>query len=275
MPTLSSYGELAMTTLKPAIHGMGFLDGVRAWRIWTLLSYQDIVLRYRGSALGPVWMVANLGVIMLGVTILYSELLNQTPSTFMPFLATSLVLMNVIWPILLEGCHTFAASPDIVRQVRMPLSVLVMRTISRNMIVLAHNAILIVIVFVAFNKFMSVKLLETMLGLVLLLLNLGWISVLLAVVGARFRDAIQIVTSILNFMGIFTPIYWLPSLIKENRILLDINPLYHMIEIVRQPLLGDVASALNYTVTGVGAIVGWLIALFVFNWARRKVAFWV
>jgi ABC-type polysaccharide/polyol phosphate export permease len=264
-----------MTTLQPAVRGMGFFDGIGAWRIWTLLGWQDIVLRYRGSALGPVWMVANLGVIMLGVTILYSELLKQKPETFMPFLAVSLVLMNLIWPILLEGCHTFAGSPDIVRQVRMPLSALIMRTVFRNIIVLGHNAILIVIVFVGFNKFGDVKLPAVLLGLCLLLLNLGWIAILLAIVGARFRDAFQIVTSILNFMGIFTPIYWVPSLIQNNRILLDINPLYHLIEVVREPMLGRMASGLNYTVTGIGVIVGWAVALWVFHRARQRIAFWV
>jgi lipopolysaccharide transport system permease protein len=264
-----------MTTLQPSMRGMTFMDGVLAWRIWTLLGWQDIVLRYRGSALGPFWMVANLGVLMLGVTILYSELLNQKPETFMPFLAVSLVLMNVIWPILLEGCHTFAGSPEVVRQVRMPLSALIMRTMFRNMIVLGHNAILIAIVFVGFNKFGAVKPLEALFGVALMLINLGWISVLLAIVGARFRDAIQFVTSILNFMGIFTPIYWLPSLIKNNRILLDINPLYHLIEVVRQPMLGEMPSTLNYAVLIIGGVVGWIVALVVFNWGRTKVAFWV
>jgi ABC-type polysaccharide/polyol phosphate export permease len=264
-----------MTTLQPATRGMGLLDGVRAWRIWTLLGWQDIVLRYRGSALGPVWMVANLGVLMLGVTILYSELLKQKPETFMPFLATSLVLMNVIWPVLLEGCHTFAGSPDIVRQVRMPLSALVMRTIFRNIIVLGHNALLIVIVFVGFNKFGNVKPIETLFGVFLLLFNLGWMSVLLAVLGARFRDAFQIVSSILNFMGIFTPIYWLPSLIKDNRILLDINPLFHMIEVVREPILGGAASNLNYLTTILGGLIGWSIAILVFQKTRQRIAFWI
>jgi ABC-type polysaccharide/polyol phosphate export permease len=264
-----------MTTLQPATRGMGLMDGILAWRIWTLLGWQDIILRYRGSALGPVWMIANLGVIMLGVTILYSELLKQKPETFMPFLAVSLVLMNVIWPILLEGCHTFAGSPDIVRQVRMPLSALIMRTIFRNMIVLGHNALLIVIVFVGFQKFGDIKIIETLFGIVLLIVNLGWMAVLLSVLGARFRDAFQIVSSILNFMGIFTPIYWVPSLIQNNRILLDINPLFHLIEIVREPMLGGAASNLNYICTIGGALAGWGIAIWVFQSTRKRIAFWI
>src|SRR5262245_21102529 len=100
-----------LKTMTMRVDPNGLIAGISAWRIWTLLAWQDIKMRYRGSVLGPLWMVANLGIVVVGVTILYSELLNQPVHTFMPYLVVSLLVMNFIWPVLIEGCHAFANSP--------------------------------------------------------------------------------------------------------------------------------------------------------------------
>ncbi len=264
-----------MDSIRPPEQGLDLWDGVKAWRIWTLLAFQDIKMRYRGSALGPFWIVANLVVVLGGITVLYGELLNQPYDTFMPFLTISMVLMGMFMPMLIESCNSFAAAPEVVRQVRMPLSVLVMRTVFRNLLVTAHNIVIIIIVFAIFKKLGGIKPLETIAGVILFLGNLSWMSVLLAVAGARYKDVIQIVTSALNFLVIFTPLYWVPELIKNNRILLDANPLYHLIEVVRDPILGQAASQTNYIVTSVMAVLGWVVTALVFAGARKRIAFWV
>lgn len=232
-------------------------------------------MRYRGSVLGPIWMVANLGIVVVGVTLLYSELLKQPVNTFMPYLVVSLLLMNFIWPVLIEGCHAFASAPDVLRQVNLPAVALVMRVMYRNLIVVAHNSVLVLIVFAYFNRFGEIRVLELAFGIALLLVNLWWATLLFAILGARFRDMIQILTSVLNFMGIFTPIYWVPALISKNQILLDINPLYHLFQIVRQPWLGQQASLLNYEVVIGAAIIGPIVTWTVFLRTRRQIVFWV
>lgn len=264
-----------MTQIKRPEIEISLIGGIKAWRVWSLMGVQDIKQRYRNSALGPLWMLANLGVILGGVTVLYSELLHQKVETFMPFLAISIVLMNLIWPMILESCHAFAAYPDIIRQVRMPLSVLIMRTLVRNLIVTGHNLIIVIIVFIAFNRLPMIKPLELLLGIVLLLGNLSWMSVVFAIIGARFRDSFQITSSVLNFMSIFTPIYWVPELIKRNRIFLDINPLYHLIQVGRAPLLGGPIDPKSYIICAVMMVVGWMIAFFAYNATYKKIAFWV
>jgi ABC-type polysaccharide/polyol phosphate export permease len=264
-----------MDSIRPPEQGLGLLDGVKAWRIWYLLGMQDIKMRYRGSALGPLWMVANLVVVLGGITVLYGELLNQPYDTFMPFLTVGMVIMGLFMPLLIESCNSFAGSPEIVRQVRMPLSVLVMRTLFRNLLVTAHNMVILVIIFAVFKKLGDIKYLQALAGILILILNLTWMSILLAVAGARYKDVIQIVGSALNFLVIFTPLYWIPDLIKNNRILLDANPLYHLIEVVRDPFLGKDATMTNYVVTLVLVVVGWGVTAFVFNGARKRIAFWV
>jgi len=71
-----------------------------------------------------------------------------------------------------------------------------------------------------------------------------------------------------------TPIMWKPELLKDQR-LLDLNPFYHLVEIVRQPLLGAVPSLRDYfTVVFISALN---IALSgaIFVRFRSRIAYWV
>jgi ABC-type polysaccharide/polyol phosphate export permease len=239
------------------------------------MATQDIKQRYRNSSLGPLWMIANLTVILLGVSIIYSELLKIPLNEYMPFLAISLILLNFIWPTLNESCHSFSTQGDVIRQVRLPLSVLAMRTLYRNIIVTGHNILVLIVVTVYYQMWDKVNYVGLVLGILLLLGIVAWASVVLAIAGARFRDTIQIVSSALNFMAIFTPIYWSPDLIKRNTIFLEINPFYHVLEIVRKPYFGEWASASNYTACLVFLVVGWAFAAFLYVKTYKKIAYWV
>lgn len=265
-------------TRETRISDNGILAGISAWRVWSLMAWQDIKMRYRGSALGPVWMICNLAVILAAVSVLYSELLNQPLDTFVPFLAISLVLMNFIWPVLLESCHAFAGAPDVIRQVKLPLTTFVMRVLYRNTIILGHNLIVAIAVFALvaiFAKPIATKPIEALFGLILLGLNLGWISLVFAMLGARFRDMLQIATSVLNFLSIVTPIYWVPALITKYQFFLNINPFYHLFQVVRSPLLGQDPGALTYMVTIGMAVVGWAGTAAAFHHLRKQIVYWV
>jgi ABC-type polysaccharide/polyol phosphate export permease len=268
----------AALTREPRFSDTGILAGIFAWRVWSLLAWQDIKMRYRGSALGPVWMICNLAVILGAVSVLYSELLKQPLETFVPFLAISLVLMNFIWPILLESCHAFAGAPDVIRQVKLPLTTFVMRVMYRNAIILAHNVLVAIAVFALvaiFAKPIASRPIEALFGLALLVLNLGWISLIFAMLGARFRDMLQVATSVLNFMAIITPIYWVPALISKFQFFLNINPFYHLFQVVRAPLLGQDVLALTYMVTIGMAVGGWALTAYVFHRLRKQIVYWV
>ena len=56
---------------------------------------------------------------------------------------------------------------------------------------------------------------------------------------------------------------------------LNLNPIYHLFELVRAPLLGYSAQPINWMV-GVGlALLGWCLSLFVFGRYRHRIAYWL
>jgi lipopolysaccharide transport system permease protein len=72
-----------------------------------------------------------------------------------------------------------------------------------------------------------------------------------------------------------TPIMYLRESLGESAWIADINPLYHLLELVRAPLLGGPPSMLSWEVAIATAVVGTGLALALLVRTSRRLVFWV
>ncbi|WP_232820950.1 ABC transporter permease [Dyella sp. C11] len=250
---------------------------VRRLPLVGVLGWQDIRQRYRRSALGPLWLTISMGVMIGTIGIVFGTLFRSPMGEFLPWLASGIILWGFLSSVVNEGCTSFIASDAIIKQLPIPLFVHVLRMMWRNTIILGHNLVILPIVFIATGKAISPVILVSVVGFALLVVNLLWVAVLLGAACARFRDLAQIVASVLLVAFYLTPIMWLPRSLPANvsAYLLDFNPAYHLLEIVRAPLLGQLPSAMNWGVSVGLAIVGWTLTLFVYGRYKRRIAYWL
>src|SRR4051794_30938808 len=125
--------------------------GLRLWRLAWALGWLDIRLRYRGSMLGPFWLTISTGVMVGAFGVLYSALFKMEIAPYLPFLALSQVLWGFLSSLVSEACTSFTEAEGVIRSVRMPFFVFSVRTLIRNIIVLGHNIVVIVVVFAIFS----------------------------------------------------------------------------------------------------------------------------
>jgi lipopolysaccharide transport system permease protein len=87
----------------------------------------------------------------------------------------------------------------------------------------------------------------------------------------------QIIQSCLQIVFYVTPIIWMPSLLpaRAGSMILDPNPFYHLMEIVRAPLMNQAPSLMNWAVSIGFAVVGWAVTLAFFNRYKYRVAYWL
>jgi lipopolysaccharide transport system permease protein len=113
--------------------------------------------------------------------------------------------------------------------------------------------------------------------LFLITLFVAWISLILSIVCARFRDLGQIIQSILQIIFYITPIIWLQDLVTEQKflILIQFNPIYHFLELVRNPLLGLVISLKSFIIIILITILGWIFSLFIFGKYSKRIVYWL
>ncbi len=255
---------------------LDIVDGCKLWRLALTLGWFDIRLRYRGSMLGPFWLTLSTAVMVVALGILYAKLFNMELRAYLPFLALSLVLWNVLSTVIGEACTCFTSAEGMIRSMRMPYSTHPMRVVIRNLIILAHNVVVILAVYVWFDLWPGWRAAMAIPGLTLWLIDGLAICLLLGPIGARFRDIPPIIASIIQIAFFISPIIWKPELLHGWALdFLYLNPFYTLLEIVRGPMLGEYtrirvwASAIGYS--GVLITLAWLM----FARTRGRLAFWV
>lgn len=247
----------------------------RTW-LWGGLGWNDIRHRYSGSVLGSVWITANIGLLTLCLTLVFAGPLGTSHALYVPYVATGLVFWYLIQTVLSEAPNVFATAAETIRHSPMPLTVHVLRLVWRNLIVFAHNAIVIPLTLVAFTLAPSPWLLAGLLALPLLAFNLVALTFILGLLGARFRDVQQIVTTMLPILFFGTPIVWFPTMLEPERgWIAAANPIFAFIDLVRSPLLGTAPMATSWPVALLVTAASTVIAAIAFGRYRDRVAYWV
>jgi len=251
-------------------------DGFGLWRLGLTLGWFDIRLRYRGSLLGPFWLTLSTGVMVGALGVLYSQLFKMELHDYLPFLALSLVLWNFLNSLVTDACGCFQQAEGMIRSQRMPFTLYAIRVVIRNLLVLAHNVLVILVVYAVFDVWPGFAALAAAPGMLLWLVDGLAVCFLLGTVCARFRDIPPIVGSVMQIAFFVSPIIWKPELLHGQQALwLPFNPFFTALEIVRAPLLGYAAgwqvwaSALIYSALLCGA--AWML----FARVRGRLAFWV
>ena len=265
-PPTASQTELAIRDL---------VLGARARHLWGLLGWQDIRRRYRRSVLGPFWLTISMGVFVAALGTLYGSLLRVELSVYVPYLALGFIVWTLVASSFTEGCVAFTGAEGIIKQTTQPLSVHVYRIVWRNVIVFFHNAVIFVVVALVFSHWPGWTGLLALPGLVLVCVSCVWAGLLLAIVSARFRDVPPLVASLMRVMFFLTPIIWMPSLLPGRALLLELNPFYHFLELVRAPLLGQAPGLVSWLAVAGIALGGWLLTFVMFRRYRRRIAYWI
>jgi ABC-type polysaccharide/polyol phosphate export permease len=252
-------------------------SALHKYHLTTTLGWQDVATRYRRSRVGAFWLTINMAVLIAALGFIFGTLFDQPMSEFLPYLAIGLIVWGFLSMVINEGCTGFVSAEGIILQVRMPLFTHVMRILWRNIIILGHNLLILPLLFLMFMKPVSPLALLAIPGFALLVFNAAWMMLILAVVCARFRDMTQIVQNVMQVLFYLTPIIWSAAHLPERAgtAMLDFNPFYHLISIVRAPLLGEAPTLMNWIFSSLMMLIGWAIALPFFGHYRKRVPYWL
>jgi len=240
-----------------------------------MLGWLEVKQRYRRSVLGPFWLTLSTGVMIGGMGPLYGKLFGQPTSPYLAHLATSMVVWIFVSGLITEASMSFITSENYIKHMKLPLTVHVMRVVWKSLLILAHNLVIVVVVLFIYPPKTAWYLLLVPISVLVIALNGIWLGVLLGLLGARFRDIPPVVNSLVTVTMFLTPILWTPDMLGSNRWIADINPLFHFLEIVRRPLLGEAPPVLSWMAVIATTFIGYLIMLGVFQRFRARVPYWV
>jgi len=248
---------------------------LRRWPLWVRLGWQDVMLRYRRSLLGPFWLTLSMGVMIGILGVIYGNILRLPRVQYLPFLATGVIVWGFISALVSEGCQTFIESDWLIRQMDLPLAMFPMRVVWRNLIVFLHNAVIYLLLLLILPIPVGWGALAAIPALLILMANGLWCGALLGMISARFRDLPQIVASLMQVAFFATPIIWSADALTGNSGLVSANPFFHLVEIVRAPLIGRPVPIFSWWVVGGISVAGWAMTLLAFRHFHRRISYWV
>lgn len=255
-----------------------FVDGLQKWRVWSMLAYQDIVLRYRRSVLGPLWLTISMAITIYSMGFLYARLMRTELSLYYPFLVGGILSWSLISQIILEATDTLIFSETLIKQIKLPYTLYIHRIVTKNIIIFAHNILVLIPIYIIFHDSVKINLntLYIIPGLVATYIAGTTYGLLLAMLGARFRDISQVIKSMVQVIFFITPVIWQPSAISaKSQWIVDFNPLYGFIECIREPLLGNAPQANNILSVVIVTLVGILITSKFFTRYRSRIVYWL
>jgi len=141
-----------------------------------------------------------------------------------------------------------------------------------------HQLVIIVAVFVIFGLGIGLYALVSLVGLILLIANGLWLTVVFGIISARYRDLAEIVQAIMRIAFLATPIIWIPGEGARGGVMgafLTFNPFYHFLELIRAPLLGNSIASLSWLVVLFITALGFVLAQLMYDRFARQVPLWV
>ena len=251
------------------------VEGLRLRKMWFRQSWNEVRRRYKRTMLGPMWVTVSLVIFAVVLSFVWAGLWKMQVTEFLPFLLSGLLPWTMISAAIGESCVAFIANEGLMRSRQFPYSTLVYVVLARNVVILGHNLLGFVPVAALCGVAFGWATLLLLPGLALVLLNIAWICLVVAIFCLRFRDFQPLVASLLQIAMFVTPIFWSADQLQGKRaVIVDANVLHHMIEVVRQPMLGKTAAPVSYLVCAVGAVAGWALAYGLLARKRHRLAYW-
>lgn len=250
--------------------------GLKSWRIWLMLSWQDIRLRYRRSSLGPFWLTLSMAITIYTMGFLYGHLFKMDLANYYPFLAAGMLTWYLINTLIVEGTNAFIEAENYLKQMKLPYSIFILRVVCRSLIIFFHNIVVIIPILIIFPSHLNFAILFIVPALFLIAINGCIYGMIFAMLGARYRDIAQIVVSVMQIAFFLTPIMWNKNILPPHYFFVTaLNPFAQYVELLRAPLMGTLPSEYAILMVLALTVIGALVCFYLLTRVRHRIIYWL
>jgi ABC-type polysaccharide/polyol phosphate export permease len=249
----------------------------QSWKMMPVAFYfawSDTKARYKRSFLGPFWIVLATLVGVVGLGVVWSVIFNQSLKDILPSITLGLVFWYFISGCITEASNVFIMNASSIKGYPNPYLIFVFKHIIKHLIFFLHNMLIIIFVSVYFGVTRSLFEYSLFLaGMSLVVLNLFWMSALLAMINVRFRDMELMVSSAMPILFFISPVIFKPQQVQPIQHLMYLNPFASLLRVVRDPLYSEVVSYSPFWACLVMLGMGMIITPIVYKKLIREVPY--
>lgn len=243
--------------------------------IWLRHGWITVVQAYRRTLLGPLWHTLGLGTFVIVMGTIWSVILNQEPGEYFRYVTVSLMTWMLISAQITGGAGILISGKATALSMRFPFIAFAFGHVWQSILLFAHHFALYILVMVGTQTSPGLGVILAIPGLILVLANGVWMSMLSGMLCLRKRDFSPLASSAMQIMMFITPIFWPKDMLgPELAWATDFNPLFHFVQIIREPLLGNPASGASWIWAIATLIVGSIVTIVLYGRYRRYIAYW-
>jgi len=246
---------------------------------WIHLALADIRTKYRRSLLGLAWALIQPLSITLLLAFIMGNFFHTTMNDYAPFIFSGLIIWEFITSSAINGCTAFVNAEGYIKQFTHPLMIYTLRNVIPcliNLFCAFGGLVLWVLLWKPAN--FGFSWLSFIVAFPMLFFFAWPISTITAFIGVRFRDFAQLILIMLQIVYYVSPIFFMPKLFVAAKLgfLVEYNPIYHLLNLFRLPLLEGTPPAISdYVYVLVASGVLWLIAWLLVRRHENKVIFYL
>lgn len=233
-------------------------------RVWFFIGMQDVKRRYRRSFIGPLWILLNLGMYVGAIGFVYGVMFGQDLKAFLPYLMVGFVTWGVISASIVDAGSVFLSAEGYIKQFSYPKQIYILRSVVSTSMNFVMGLLAVAVLQVFMGTVQVSGWILAIPGLVLLYIALLGHTAIFAYLGAAFRDLPHALAGVLQVVFYLTPIV-VPASVLENhglQLVYLLNPIYHLIEVVRDPILtGGLAPLSSYSF-----VFGYILLVYCVAW---------
>ena len=257
-----------------------YADLIRYRELFGNLFRRDLQAKYRGSALGVLWTIAN-PVLLMGVYLLVFGVVWKARFTsgghYGLFLLTGLALWTFFAAAIQSSTRSMLDNANLIRKTRFPRQLVPLSVVAAHLVSFAAMLLLVLVLnFIALSRVRATEWLAIPLAALFVCFVSG-LALAAASINVVFRDVEFIVAAALVPLFFLTPIlYPLSTLAHHHHVIEAIhwaNPLSPAIEAVRAPLfLGRLPFWGDALYLIVAALAALALGAFVFSRVDDQIA---
>ncbi|KKK88954.1 hypothetical protein LCGC14_2737980, partial [marine sediment metagenome] len=229
--------------MKP--HTYSFFGELFASRnvLWQLVA-QQLILRYRRTALGYLWTLINPLLMMSIMALVFSTLFNADLKTFAVFLFTGMIPWNFFSSVVTQSGTSFINNEGLIKKIYLPKIIFPLSITSALLIDTVFSFFALFIIILTLGSPLSWAVLFIPIAFLLLFLFTLGIGLITSIATVYFRDLQYVILIIMQALFFLTPILYKPDALKGKVAwLITLNPVVPFIDLFRAPLyLGSLPS---------------------------------
>lgn len=257
-----------------------YINGIWKSRyFWSHLAFSDVRAKYRRSLLGILWAMLFPLFLTLLLSLVMGHIFRAKINEYAPYVYTGVVIWDFITGSTLAGCNAFINSETYIKQCNHPLVIYPLRVTLSALINFSLSMFGVFIWIILWNyKNIGISWLFIPFSTVLLFYICWPISIISGFINAKFRDFNQIAILGLQAVWYVSPVFINQEIFRRSSLsfLVDYNPIYHLLNLFREPLLhGNYAPSINYVYTISTGAVLWIFAIFLIIKKEKKIIFYL